>query len=548
MLALPAHRVRVLTPDVGGGFGVKGPLYPEDVLVSVAAMQVERPVKWIEDRLEHARATFQDREQVHRVEVGVRSDGTLVSLIDRFVYDTGAFIPYGLLVGVVALSTIPGPYRIPNMLLELRGALTHKVPVGAYRGAGRPQGVYVIERVMDEVARRLELDPLEVRERNFIQPEEFPYPTGLVSQDNLPQEYDSGNFPEAMRLIRDMIDLDSFRAEQAEARRQGRLLGLGVAFYVEGCGVGPYEGASVRVDGDGVVTLATGAPSQGQGHLTMFSQLVAQELGVAPEQIQVIGGDTAAIEHGIGTYASRVAVTAGNAAVKAARRVREHALHLAAEFFKEPVEALEYAGGQVFIRAMPQRCLSLARLAQMASPGRGRLPIPGIPALSATEYFEPGAAASSSGVHACVIEIDPAVCMPRIRRYMVVHDCGVVINPLIVDGQVRGGVAQGIGGSLYEKLVYDEQGQLLTGSLMDYLIPTAMEIPPMEVAHIESPSPFNPLGVKGAGEGGTLSAYAAIARAIEDALSPYGVVIRSMPVLPADLHALITGAAQTGES
>ncbi len=539
MLGLPGHLVRVMTPDVGGGFGIKGPFYPEDALVAVASMQVGRPVKWIEDRREHAMAAIQDREQIHRVQVGFRADGTLVSLIDRYVYDTGAYIPYGLLVGVVAGGTLPGPYKIPNLHLEFRAALTNKASVAAYRGAGRPQGVFVMERTMDRIADYLGLDPALVRERNLIQPGEFPYRTGLTSQDNLPQEYDSANHPEALRLCKEMVGHAEFRERQAEARREGRYLGLGIAMYVEGCGVGPFEGASVSVDTVGRVTVSSGVAAQGQGHETMFSQLVAHELGLAPDQVYVRAGDTAAITHGVGTYASRVAVTAGNAAAIAARRVRELALKLAAEALEADPADLVCQGGRVYVRGAESRQVGLGELARVATPARGSLPVPGQPGLAATEYFEPGPATSATGVHGVIVAVDPQSCLPRIEKYVVVHDCGTVINPLIVDGQVHGGVAQGIGGSLYEKIIYDENGQLLTGTLMDYLLPTACEVPHVEVAHMETPSPFNPLGVKGAGEGGTLPAYAAIARAVEDALAPFGVKIDAMPVLPADLHRMI---------
>lgn len=541
MLGIPEHKVRVVTANVGGGFGVKGPLYPEEVVTAAAAMLTRRPVKWIEDRREHCLAAIQDREQVHRVQVAFTPDGRILSLIDRFVYDTGAYIPYGLLIGVITTSSLIGPYKIPNVHLEFEAVLTNKPPVAAYRGAGRPQGVFIIERVLDAIADELGLDPLVVRERNLIPPQDFPYKTGLMAQDNLPQEYDSANFPDMIRMLKEAVDFDAFRREQAAVRREGRYLGVGVACYIEGCGVGPFEGATVTVDSRGRVTVATGAASQGQGHATTLAQLVAQELGLSPGDIEVVGGDTAAIEHGLGTYASRVAVTAGNAAALAARRVREKALALAAQKLEVALEDLDLVEGNVIVRGAPTRSISLGELARFATPGRGVLPFPGAPGLGAIEYFEPGKSTSATGVHACFIEVDPQECIPRIRRYVVIHDCGVIINPVIVEGQVHGGVAQGVGGALYEKIVYSDDGQLLTGTLMDYLLPTAKEVPPLEVHHLETPSPFNPLGVKGAGEGGTLPVYAAVARALEDALSPFGIRIRNMPVLPIDLYQMIHG-------
>lgn len=541
MLALPQHSIRVIAPDVGGGFGVKNRFYPEEFLVPFLALRLGRPVRWIEDRREDLLTTYQAREQVHHVRVAASSDGTILALIDQYITDQGAYSPFGLVVPFNAMTTLPGPYKLRNYRAEMRAAYTNKAPNAPYRAAGRPPGVFVMERTMDLVARRLALDPAEVRFRNFIQPDEFPYRLGLKDRDGSEVTYDSGNYPACLQEALRMLDVDAFRRERAAARQAGRYLGLGIGCYVESTGRGPFEGATVRVEPSGKVLLITGAAPQGQSHETTMAQLCADRLGVDLNDVTVITGDTEAIRLGIGTYASRTAVVAGNAVSVAARAVRTKALRVAASLLEASCDDLELTRGTIRVRGAPDRQVSLARVTQVLSspPPAMVFPQEFEPGLEATHYFHPAGNTYASGVHIAVVEVDIDTGKVRVLRYVVVHDCGTVINPMVVDGQVRGGVAQGIGNAMYEEMIYNEDGQPLTTSYMDYLVPTSMEVPRIEVGHIQTPSPMNEEGIKGAGEGGTMPVPAAIANAIDDALAPLGVVVTRMPISPDDLRALI---------
>jgi aerobic carbon-monoxide dehydrogenase large subunit len=537
---LPEMNLRLIAPDVGGGFGCKLMFYyPEEVLTLFAAMQLERPVKWIEDRREFFVATTQEREQVYTVEAAVAKDGTLLGLQVDMLHDSGAYTPYGIQVPIISITTLPGPYRLTNYRVEFRSVFTHKPTVAPYRGAGRPHGVFAMERIMDRIAEVTGLDPLEVRKRNFIQPHEFPWDTGLIYQDWAPCRYDSGNYQALTAKLEEVLDIPAFRQEQQEARRAGRYLGLGVAFYVEGAGPGPYEGVRVRVEPSGKVQVATGVGTQGQGHYTVFAQVVADELGVDLEQIHVVTGDTAAMGWGIGTFASRAAVLVGNAAYLAAQAVAEKARKVAAFFLECAPEQIELADGCARVKGEPERSLPLGEVARRANPLRGTLQFGDEPGLEATKFFSPQQSTFPSGAHAVIVEVDPPTGMMQIRRYIVVHDCGVMINPRIVEGQIHGGVAQGLGGVFYEKLCFDEAGQLLTSTFADYLLPTATDVPVIETAHITTPSPLNPLGIKGAGEAGVIPCAAVFATALEDALREFGVRISEMPLSPAKLRALI---------
>ncbi|BDG60790.1 xanthine dehydrogenase family protein molybdopterin-binding subunit [Caldinitratiruptor microaerophilus] len=536
---LPQMKLRVIAPDVGGGFGPKVMMfYPEEVLVLFAAMKLRRPVKWIEDRRENFVATTQEREQVHEVEVAVSRDGTLLGLYTRFVHDSGAYTPYGIQVPIITLTTLPGPYRLRNYRVEGTVVYTNKPTVTPYRGAGRPHGVFVMERMMDRIAEALGMDPLAVRRKNFIQPDEFPWDTGLIYQDWAPTRYDSGNYPLLADTLVRLLDLDRVRREQEEARRQGRYVGVGMAFYVEGSGPGPYEGVRVQVEPSGKVLVATGVGTQGQGHFTSFAQVVADQLGVRVEDVHVVTGDTAAMGWGIGTFASRAAVVVGNAAHLAAQAVADKARQVAARLLECSPDDIELADGRARVKGAPARSLSLGEVAFRANPLRGTLQF-GEPGLEATRYFSPQQSTFPSGGHAAVVEVDPETAQIRVLRYCVVHDCGTVINPMIVEGQIHGGVAQGIGGVFYEKLVFDENAQLLTSTFMDYLLPTASEVPHIETDHIETPSPLNPLGIKGAGEAGVIPVAAVFAQALEDALRPFGVRVTEMPLSPARLWDMI---------
>jgi CO/xanthine dehydrogenase Mo-binding subunit len=520
---LPEAELRLIAPDVGGGFGPKVMMmYPEEVLVPFAAMRLGRPVKWIEDRREHFVATTHEREQIHDVEAAVAADGTLLGLKTSFLHDNGAYTPYGIQIPIITATTLPGPYRLRNYSVEFRAVYTHKPTVAVYRGAGRPHGVFVMERVMDRIAQQLGLDPLEVRRRNFIQPDEFPWDTGLIYQDWAPCQYDSGDFPLLAVTLSDLL---------GPVPRE-RFIGVGYGFYVEGSGPGPYEGVRVRVEPSGKVQVATGVGTQGQGHYTVLAQVVADQLGVPIEDIHVVTGDTAAMGWGIGTFASRAAVIVGNAAHLAAAAVAEKARQVAALYLEcSPSDVVLKDGAAVCGGAS----IPLGEVARRANPLRGTLAFPE-PGLEATKFFSPQQSTFPSGAHAAVVEVDPATGFVQILRYCVVHDCGNMINPTIVEGQVHGGVAQGIGGALFEKLVFDEGGQLLTTTLADYLLPLATDIPTIETAHITTPSPLNPLGVKGAGEAGVIPCHAVLAAAIEDAL---GVRISEMPIHPSRIREMV---------
>ena len=559
---LPEDAVRVVAPDVGGGFGVKIMMfYPEEVLVPLAALRLRRPVRWAEDRREHLIASNHERGQMHQASIAVRADGTILGVKDVFLHDAGAYTPYGIVVPIVTSTQLPGPYRLLNYYSESRTVYTNKVPVTPYRGAGRPHGCFVMERLVDRVARELSMDRAEIRFRNFIQPHEFPWDVGLTFQDGKPTRYDSGDYPAGLKLALEHIGHDGFKQRQEELRRQGRYIGLGMASYVEGTGIGPYEGAHVRVDGTAQkVIVATCVGTQGQGHQTSFAQIVADELGVRPDQVVITTGDSRSMNWGSGTYASRSAVVTGNAVGSASRAVREKAAKLAAELFEANPADIEFANERVFVKGSPDFGLPLWDIAVVANPIRYAygtqaaqaikllkqregppLPKGTDPGLEARKYFSPAQATFASGNHAAIIEVDPETGTVRIIKYVAVHDCGRVINPMIVEGQVHGGVAQGIGGSFYERLVYDQDGQPLSTTFMDYLMPTAMEVPEIECHHIETPSPLNPLGIKGAGEAGVIPVAALMAQALEDALSPWKVRVTEMPLNPGQIRALVRG-------
>jgi carbon-monoxide dehydrogenase large subunit len=529
LLGLPQNHVRVIAPDVGGGFGPKIMMcYPEELLVPHAAMRLGRPVKWIEDRRENFVSMNQEREQIHDAEIAVDAQGRILAVRTRFLYDSGAYIPYGIIVPIVASTQLVGPYRIPNYECTFKAVFTNKVIVSPYRGAGRPHGCFVMERLMDLVARELGLDRAEVRRRNLLAPDQFPYDTGLIFQDNAPLVYDSGNYPALFERALALIDYAGWPAAQAAARRQGRALGLGLALYVEGTGIGPYEGCRVTVEPSGQVYAATSVGTQGQGHFTAFAQIVADALGVDIADVTVTTGDSGAFGWGTGTFASRAAVVAGNAVALAAGAVRDKALLVAARLLEARPEDIELAGGRAFVRGAPARSVALGEVAVAANPLRGTIPAEWEgPGLEASRYFAPPRGTFAAGCHAAVVEVDRETGALRILRYVVVHDCGPIINPLILTGQIEGGVAQGIGNAFYEQVVYDPDGQVLTQTFMDYLLPTAWEVPPVEIAHIETPSPLNPLGIKGAGEAGVIPVPAAIASAIDDAL---GTRITQMPL------------------
>ncbi len=547
MLGLSERQVRVIAPFVGGGFGPKIMMfYPEEVLLPWAAMRLNRPIKWIEDRLEHFFATTHERSQIHDAEIALTRDGRILGIKDVFLHDTGAYDPYGLTVPINSQCTLLGPYVVPSYDSTFTAVFTNLPIVTPYRGAGRQHGVFVMERLLDIAARELGLDRAEIRRRNFIPPDAFPYDNEIIYQDFAPLEYDSGNYAPVLDQALAAIGYAEFLSdEQPRLRAEGRHVGIGIACYVEGTGIGPYEGAKVQVQANGKVSVATGIGTQGQGHFTSFAQIAADQVGVDVRDVDVVTGDTDQFYWGAGTFASRGAVVAGNAVNEASKVVRQKILKLAAEQFECAETDLEIQDGKVSIAGVPDRSISLGALAQAANPMRGAVKPGTEPGLESTQYFGPPRGATASGVHAMIVELDPETLMLTIRRYVVVHDCGTVINPLILAGQIHGGVAQGIGNAWLEQLVFDEAGQLLNASLADYLVPTALDVPRMEIAHMVTTSPLNPLGIKGAGEAGAIPAGALFAQAIEDALAlpAKGVEIREIPLGPSRLWELITGGA-----
>ena len=556
ILELDEDKVRVIAPDVGGGFGQKVLLfYPDELLVPMAAMQLGRPVKYIEDRRENFLGSSQERTQIHTIELAAMKSGEVIGLRDSFLHDTGAFIPYGIAVAQVASTSIAGPYRIPNIWVEFKAVYTPTVQVTPYRGCGRPQACFALERAMDQLAEELGIDRFEIRRRNFIAETEFPYEReGLLFADGLKVTLDSGQYAKALSLAATQLGAADFADEQARLRADGKYLGLGLACYVEGTGLGPYEGGHIRVHPiTGKVYVNTGLSTQGQGHDTVFAQIVADQLGVTPQDVIVVEGDTKAFDWGVATFASRAAVVSGNAIHKTAVTVRGKILQAAANMLEVDMDDIELRDSAAWVKNS-NRHVSLAAIATASNPLRyafneaaqaatqfapaskhdgpplGEGQAPGI---EATDYYSPSQSTWAYGVHAAIVEVDPALCTVKIKKYVCIHDCGNLINPTIVEGQVMGGIAQGIGGALYERLDYMPDGTLSNASLMDFLVPYATEIPPVEVLHLETPSPLNPLGVKGVGEAGCIAVGAVVASGVEDALKALGdIKLRHVPLTP----------------
>jgi carbon-monoxide dehydrogenase large subunit len=540
-LELPPHKIRVIAPDLGGGFGTKASGYPEDALIPIAAIVLGRPVKWIEDRREHMMASAHARHQVHRIRLAARRDGTILGLRDHIRLDLGAYNVWGIVLPYNTVAHLIGPHRIRNMRVDVEAIVTSKTPNAPYRGAGRPETVFAMDRAVDRLARALAMDPAEIRRRNYIRADELPYDFGMPYRDGNPLVYDSGDFPAALEAALEAAGYAEFRREQDRLRAQGVYRGIGLSGYVEGTAIGPFEGVTVKIDLSGRAVVATGAVNSGQGHETSFAQVAADALGIPIEWVTVVGGDTAAVPFGVGTFASRSAVTAGSSIVDACGQVKAKLVAAAAALLEAAAADVEIEDGRAFVRGAPGSALPLARVVQASIPTFAR---PGVatPDFEASAYHHVPTVTYASAVHVAQVEVDVGTGHVTLRRYLVAHDCGKVINPIIVEGQVHGGVAQGVGGALYEEMVYDEQGQLLTGSFMDYLVPTAMELPPIDTVHLEYPSPRNPLGIKGLGEGGAISPPAAIANAIEDALQPFGVKVTETPLSPARVLALIRDA------
>ena len=542
-LSLPEETVRVIAPDIGGGFGPKVFVYPEEILVPFLALQLGCPVKWIEDRTEHFISTAHGRDQLHDVECAFDEEGHILAFRDRFLLDNGAYNPMGLTDAYNTAAHLQGPYKVPALSISGTCVSTNKVPNAPYRGAGRPEAVFVMERCIDSIAARLRLDPAEVRRRNFVQPDEMPYHAGILYRDGEPIRYDSGNYPETLTRALEAAGYDELRRRQQELRQRGRYLGVGIGCYVEGTGVGSFEGARVRIDASGQLIIATGATGHGQGHETVFAQIAADLWGVTPDKVSLVEGDTASIPFGCGTFGSRSTVNVGSAIYGASARLKEKVVRLAAHILEANPDDLKLGDGKVFIRGLPQRALSFSELARAAVPGwASKLPAGLEPGLEATFYFVPPTVTWANAAHVAVIEVEIDTGIIKLLDYVVSHDAGKLINPLLVDGQIHGGVAQGIGAALYEEIAYDQNGQLLSGSFVNYLLPGAMEVPNIKTVHLESPSPLNPLGVKGLGEGGAIAPPAAIANALADALLPFTVRVNEIPLSPNRVMELVAGA------
>ncbi|MGY1709033.1 aerobic carbon-monoxide dehydrogenase large subunit [Geodermatophilus sp. SYSU D00758] len=557
-LELSLDAVEVIAPDVGGGFGVKivHP-WPEELLVPMAAIALGREVKWAEDRREHFISSAHERQQRQEITVGYDDEGRVTALDVHIWHDNGAYTPYGIIVPIVTATQLVGPYALPVYRVVVESVYTNTVIVTPYRGAGRPQGCYAMERTMDRIADALGLDRAVVRERNLIRPDQFPYDHRLTFQDGRPVIYDSGDYPGLLTKLKDLVGWDAMEERRRDAERRGKLLGAGMALYVEGTGPGPYEGGHVQVLGSGKVLVSTGLTSQGQGHETVFAQIVASELGVPIEDVEVTTGDTRRFGYAVGTFASRAAVMSGNAVALAARGVRQKALRIAADALEVDPEDLEIDEGLVQVKGTPGASIPLRTVAVLSNPLRyafdeaarqatqfagpaddSKPPVAegDAPGLEHRDYYSPIRSTFASGAHAAVVEIDPETWEIDVVTYAVVHDCGNVVNPMIVEGQVHGGVAQGVGGALYERMAYDADGQLQNASFMDFLMPYASEVPDVVIDHQETPSPLNPLGIKGAGEAGVIPGTAAIASALEDAT---GRRIAAMPLSPTQLYDLV---------
>ncbi|MEK9645052.1 MAG: xanthine dehydrogenase family protein molybdopterin-binding subunit [Alphaproteobacteria bacterium] len=532
MFGLAEDKVRVVTPKVGGGFGPKFVFYQEEVVVPFAALKLGRPVKWVEDRREHFTAATMERDQLWDLEVAADADGRLLAVRGTMAHDHGAYTPYGVNLPYNAATNFIGPYELPAMSIDVKLALTNMTPVTPVRGAGRPQGTFAMERCMDRIARELNLDRVEVRRRNLIPAAAMPYDTGVRTRDGAIMTYDSGDYPTALENALAAADVAGFEARREAARAEGRYLGIGVANYVEGTGRGPFESAIVRVKPSGKVVVYTGATDQGQGLRTALSQVCAAQLGVALEDIDVVTGDTATVSLGLGAFASRQAVTAGSSVHVASEQVRAKAIKVAAHLLEAAEEDLEIADGRIAVKGS-DLSVGLGDVAR-AVQGMPGFSLPGgvDPGMEASAEFQPATLTYCNGVHVCEVEADPGTGHVQVVRYTIVHDSGRLINPLIVEGQIAGGAAHGLGSALFERMIYDAAGQPQTTNFGEYLLPSAPEVPSFEIRHMESPTPLNPLGVKGAGEGGTIPVTSAVASAVEDALSVFGVRIDTLPIEP----------------
>jgi aerobic carbon-monoxide dehydrogenase large subunit len=543
ILELPAERVRVIVPDVGGAFGPKGQVYADEVLVALAAFRLGRPVKWTETRREHVQSVGHDREQQHEAAIALETDGTIAAIEDRFLADVGAYPVMGNGLTANTVNHLPGPYRVRHYRGFGESIVTTTMFNAAYRAAGRPEANFVMERLMDLGARRLGMDPADVRRRNLIRAADMPYRPGLTYKDGVAVSYDPGDYPAAFERLLAAFGYDDWRKRQMATVGSTRPVGIGIACYAQGTGLGPFEGATVRIDPRGKVYVLIGVAAQGQAHSTTLAQIAAGELGASLDDVIVQGGDTALMPYGMGTGGSRVMANAGPAVARTAAQVRERAAIVAAEIFECAPTDVRFEGSRAFVAGVPDRTLPLGRLAQAAVRSKTLAAKSGEPGLNACTWFYPDTVTWAFGGQVCAVEVDVETCAVRLLRHVVLHDPGRAINPAIVEGQLHGGAAQALGAALMEEVVYDAQGQLLSGSLMDYALPKADDLPWLDVVLDEHPSVVNPLGVKGVGESGCIAGASAVANAVEDALADRGVVVRELPITPARLFALLHARA-----
>jgi carbon-monoxide dehydrogenase large subunit len=554
VLGVPEGDVRVIAPDIGGSFGIKGSGYPEAVVLAFLARRLDRPIKWIEDRRENLLACAHAHEQKVQVTMAVQRDGTIPAIRSTVWVDQGAHALGPIGAGLEPMTTgqsIIGPYRIAHYDCEAYGLLTNKCPQGPYRGVGTVQGIFIIERLMDMVAERLGMDPVEVRRRNLIQSHEFPYatPAGRL--------YDSGDYPGALERVLRLADYNQLRRAQTEARANNQYLGIGVACFVEhtstgtqdyhkrgATGMTAFDAATVRMDAQGNVDVKVSAQSAGQSHERVFAKLVAAELGIAETVVRVVAGDTDRTPFGSGSTVSRSAVSTGGALHLALQDLKAKLFHVA-RFFLDTDAELDIAAGQVFVKHNPARSVALSQVAGAAYNRSFEVVLPETidPGLECTRTYDPPHQVFGNGAHVAVVRLDPETGMIKVEQYYIVEDCGTILDHAVVAGQVQGAAAQGIGNAIFEELIYDAAGQLVTGSLMDYLVPTAPDIPPLHTEHMETPSPFTFNGVKGVGEAGTVGAYAAIPNAVADALRPWGITVTGLPVSPQRVWELLHTAA-----
>jgi carbon-monoxide dehydrogenase large subunit len=545
---LPEHKIRIIAKDVGGGFGSKIPFYAGEALAATASKDLGRPVRWSESRSENYVATSHGRDQIQDVELSATRDGRITGLRVKAWASLGAYLSTAApgvptwLFGLI----IPGCYVIPNTECTVYGVMTNNSPTDAYRGAGRPEATYLIERMVDLLAAELKMDPVDVRRLNFVPADQFPY---TVASGAL--TYDSGNYQQALDMALAMVDYPALRREQEDGRAQGKLMGIGFSTYIEICGLAPsaaagamgftgglYDSATVRVHPTGKVTVTTGTNPHGQGEETAFAQIVADELGCSVDDVDVIHGDTGQIQMGMGTYGSRTAVVGGSAMILASRKVRDKALKIGAHMLESSPDDMEYADGVYRVKGVPEKSKTLADIAFHTYLSHS-MPADVTPGLEESHFFDPKDFVYPFGCHICVVDVDRETGAVDIKRYTSVDDCGKVINPMLVDGQLHGGIAQGISQALYEEAVYDNNGQLLSGTMMDYTVPKASQLPRYELARTETPSPHNPMGVKGIGEAGTIASSPAVVNAVMDALAPLGIKHIDMPLKPSKVwHAI----------